>query len=107
MKYEIDLNPTTINRIENLAAQERITVSEIIETLLNRHMRVVNTAVMESDNYIAFINRLGIEMQDDLGTMPLEDCDDEKMQKVFEALFAHTLENQIMLADLYEVFKKA
>lgn len=105
----MELNFTEENkrRLENLAKQENLSPSAILEMLFERHARAINTAVLESDDYITFIHLFGNYIQEDLGSMVIEDQTDVKMYKVFEALFAHTLENQIMLADLYNIYKRS
>lgn len=109
MKYEIELEAATINRLQNLATSEEVTPSFIIQSLLDRHMRVINTAATDSNNYIEFINLLGEYMQEDLESLSdvTESDEDRKMYHVFQSLFAHTLDNQIMIADLYDIYKKA
>lgn len=106
---QIHFNEANQRRLENLATQEGVLPSDILETLFERHAKAINSAVLDSNRYINFINTFGSYIQEDLGSLAdiAENETDKKMYKVFEALYSHTLENQIILADLFEIYKRA
>lgn len=102
---EIKLTEKTERRLSNLAQHNNVSESEIIESLLDRHMKVINIAVMEEDKLKEFIATFARYIQKDLDS--LEDIEGKTpMYEVFEALFAHTLQNEVILTELYEVYEK-
>ncbi|UJF15048.1 hypothetical protein LZ578_08550 [Jeotgalibaca sp. MA1X17-3] len=105
----ISIKRENLLRLQNLALHYQTSPEAIINRLLEEHIRMVNTSVMETNKYNAFTRSFYRYTQDELKILGDSTYteEDERLYKVFEALIDHAFDNKMLLSELYQVHKKA